>query len=82
MPIAMIPRDHISAFGPYSVRVTTSGAIQYGLPTIVFRFVCARPATRAQRPKSTIVGNLTFIRDFITRANSVHTEFNVTCETQ
>lgn len=33
MPIAMIPRDHISAFGPYSVRVTTSGAIQYGLPT-------------------------------------------------
>ena len=81
MPIAMIPRDHMSAFGPYSVRVTTSGAIQYGLPTIVFRFVCA-PSTSAQRPKSTTVGNVTFIRDFITRVNTVHTEFNVTCETQ
>jgi hypothetical protein len=82
MPIAMIPRDHISAFGPYSVRVTTSGAIQYGLPTIVFRFVCASPVVSVQRPKSTIVGNVTFIRDFITRVNTVHTEFNVTCNTQ
>ncbi len=78
----MIPRDHISAFGPYSVRVTTSGAIQYGLPTIVFRFVCEEPVTRTDRPKSTIVENVTFIRDFITKSKFVRTEFNVTCETQ
>lgn len=81
MPIAMMPRDHISAFGLYSVRVTTSGAIQYGLPTIVFRFVCAGPVTRAERPKSTIVGNVTFIRGITTKVNLVRTEFNVTCET-
>lgn len=28
IPIAMIPRDHMSTLGPHSLRVTTSGAIQ------------------------------------------------------
>ena len=36
-PIAIIPRLQMSTFGPYSFRVTTSGAIQYGVPTIVVR---------------------------------------------
>ena len=33
--MAMMPRDQMSTLGPYSLRVTTSGAIQYGVPTIV-----------------------------------------------
>lgn len=37
-PMAMMPRDQTSTFGPYSLRVTTSGAIQYGVPTMVVRF--------------------------------------------
>lgn len=37
-PIAMMPKLQMSTFGPYSLRVTTSGAIQYGVPTIVVRF--------------------------------------------
>ena len=28
IPMAMMPRDHMSTSGPYSLRVTTSGAIQ------------------------------------------------------
>ena len=36
-PMAMIPRLQTSTLGPYSLRVTTSGAIQYGVPTIVVR---------------------------------------------
>ena len=31
--MAMIPSDQISTLGPYAFRVTTSGAIQYGVPT-------------------------------------------------
>lgn len=37
-PMAMMPSDQMSTLGPYSLRVTTSGAIQYGVPTIVVRF--------------------------------------------
>jgi hypothetical protein len=37
--------------GPYSLRVTTSGAIQYGVPTIVLRFDSASFSC-AQNPKS------------------------------
>ena len=37
IPIAIIPKLQMSTFGPYSFRVTTSGAIQYGVPTIVVR---------------------------------------------
>ena len=50
-PIAMIPKLQISTLGPYSLRVTTSGAIQYGVPTIVVRFECASEIC-AQKPKS------------------------------
>uniref|UniRef100_A0A182IG14 Uncharacterized protein n=1 Tax=Anopheles arabiensis TaxID=7173 RepID=A0A182IG14_ANOAR len=38
-------------FGPYCFRVTTSGAIQYGVPTIVVRFDCSGEIW-AQKPKS------------------------------
>lgn len=36
--IAMMPHDQMSIFGPYAFRLTTSGAIQYGVPTMVVRF--------------------------------------------
>ena len=39
--MAMIPNDHKSTLGPYCLRVTTSGAIQYGVPTIVVLFDCS-----------------------------------------
>ena len=52
LPIAMIPRLHISTFGPYSLRVTTSGAIQYGVPTMVVRFELLGSDICAQKPKS------------------------------
>jgi hypothetical protein len=55
VPIAMIPSDHMSTLGPYSLRVTTSGAIQYGVPTIVVRLACAGSEICAQKPKSAIV---------------------------
>lgn len=50
-PIAIIPRLQISTFGPYSFRVTTSGAIQYGVPTMVVRFALPSEIW-AQKPKS------------------------------
>ena len=50
--MAMMPSDQMSTFGPYSLRVTTSGAIQYGVPTIVVRFACAGSEICAQKPKS------------------------------
>ncbi|KAH3682181.1 hypothetical protein WICPIJ_006844 [Wickerhamomyces pijperi] len=34
----IIPSDQISTLGPYSFLKTTSGAIQYGVPTIVVLF--------------------------------------------
>lgn len=37
--------------GPYCFLVTTSGAIQYGVPTIVVRFDCSGEIC-AQNPKS------------------------------
>lgn len=37
--------------GPYCFLVTTSGAIQYGVPTIVVRFDCSG-LIWAQKPKS------------------------------
>lgn len=48
----MIPKDQMSTLGPYSFRVTTSGAIQYGVPTIVVRLACAGSEICAQNPKS------------------------------
>ena len=50
-PIAMMPKLQMSTLGPYSLRVTTSGAIQYGVPTIVVRFAFASEIC-AQKPKS------------------------------
>lgn len=47
----MIPKLQISTLGPYSFLVTTSGAIQYGVPTIVVRFEFS-PLIWAQKPKS------------------------------
>jgi hypothetical protein len=47
----MIPSDQMSTLGPYSFCLTTSGAIQYGVPTMVARldFVSV---SLAQKPKS------------------------------
>lgn len=56
-PIAMMPRLQMSTLGPYSFRVTTSGAIQYGVPTIVVRFACAGSDICAQKPKSAATGS-------------------------
>src|SRR6266403_2515006 len=79
IPIAMMPRDHISTFGPYSLRVTTSGAIQYGVPTIVFRFACAGSEICAQKPKSADIGNAASVRGHVIRENrNGRTEFNIT----
>ena len=54
--MAMIPSDQMSTLGPYSFRVTTSGAIQYGVPTIVVRFEWAGSEIWAQNPKSVAWG--------------------------
>ena len=62
IPIATMPRDHISTFGPYPLRVTTSGAIQYGVPIVVVRFACARFEI-AQKPKSANVRDAERVRD-------------------
>jgi len=56
VPIAMMPRLQISTFGPYSLRVTTSGAIQYGVPTIVVLLAWASEIC-AQKPKSAVERN-------------------------
>lgn len=48
----MMPRLQTSTLGPYSLRVTTSGAIQYGVPTIVVRFALSPWMIWAQKPKS------------------------------
>lgn len=52
----MIPKLQMSTFGPYSLRVTTSGAIQYGVPTMVVRFAFASDIC-AQKPKSAVTNN-------------------------
>jgi len=52
VPIAMIPKLQMSTLGPYSLRVTTSGAIQYGVPTIVVRLALVGSEIWAQKPKS------------------------------
>jgi len=49
--IAMIPNDQISTLGPYSFCLTTSGAIQYGVPTMVAR-LDFDSVSLAQKPKS------------------------------
>lgn len=49
--MAMIPSDQQSTFGPYSFCLTTSGAIQYGVPTIVARLL-RDSVSLAQKPKS------------------------------
>ena len=51
--IAIIPKLQMSTLGPYCFRVTTSGAIQYGVPTMVERF-CSSGVIVAQKPKSAI----------------------------
>ena len=71
----------MSTLGPYSLRVTTSGAIQYGVPTIVVRFACAGSEICAQKPKSA-----SFRQLYQTKINQVksgeRTEFDVACEAQ
>lgn len=52
--MAMIPKLQTSTLGPYSFRVTTSGAIQYGVPTIVVRLELAGSEIWAQNPKSAV----------------------------
>lgn len=49
--MAMIPNDQQSTLGPYSFCLTTSGAIQYGVPTIVARLLFDS-VSLAQNPKS------------------------------
>jgi hypothetical protein len=49
--MAMMPSDQMSTLRPYSFRVTTSGAIQCGVPTMVVRLFCASLMV-AQKPKS------------------------------
>lgn len=49
--MAIIPNDQQSTFGPYSFCLTTSGAIQYGVPTIVARLLFDS-VSLAQKPKS------------------------------
>ena len=49
--MAMMPRDHMSTLEPYSFCLTTSGAIQYGVPTIVAR-LDFWSVSLAQKPKS------------------------------
>jgi hypothetical protein len=51
--MAMIPRDQTSTRGPYSFCLTTSGAIQYGVPTMVARLLFDS-VSLAQNPKSAI----------------------------
>lgn len=51
--MAMMPRDQMSTLGPYALRVTTSGAIQYGVPTMVLRLLCSG-VIWAQNPKSAV----------------------------
>lgn len=51
--IAIIPKLQMSTLGPYCFRVTTSGAIQYGVPTMVERF-CSSGVIVAQKPKSAV----------------------------
>lgn len=51
--MAMIPSDQMSTFLPYSLRVTTSGAIQYGVPTMVVLLLWASLMV-AQNPKSAV----------------------------
>ena len=51
--IAMMPRDQISTLWLYSFCLTTSGAIQYGVPTIVARLFLSI-VSLAQNPKSAV----------------------------
>ena len=43
--------EQVLTFGPYCFLVTTSGAIQYGVPTMVERLDCSGVIC-AQKPKS------------------------------
>lgn len=52
--IAMIPRDQTSTLAPYCFCLTTSGAIQYDVPTSVARLFFWS-VNLAQNPKSAIV---------------------------
>ena len=53
-PMAMMPRLQMSTLGPYAFRVTTSGAIQYGVPTMVVRLAWVGSDIWAQKPKSAV----------------------------
>ena len=74
-----MPKLHMSTFGPYSLRVTTSGAIQYGVPTIVVRFAWAGSEICAQNPKSAVQ---TTINDTLFILYVALTKFNVPNHTQ
>src|ERR1700730_4828979 len=54
--IAIMPSDQMSTLAPYSFCLTTSGAIQYGVPTIVARFDFWS-VSLAQKPKSAAGGD-------------------------
>ena len=72
VPMAIIPRLQMSTLGPYSFRVTISGAIQHGVPIIVVLF----PPSEmwAQNPKSAVNG----ISKTAYFLNDQRTQFNVT----
>ena len=78
----MMPRDHTLTFGPYSLRMTTSGAIQYGVPDVVVRFVHAGPNIRARKPKPANVGEHGEGQIRSGEYIMIRTEFNVTSKTQ
>lgn len=79
--IAMMPRDQMSTFGPYAFLVTTSGAIQYGVPTMVLRLLCSgviwaqKPKSAAER-KETAVDSCRTLKSQMSECVLSLTEFN------
>lgn len=69
-------------FGPYCLRVTTSGAIQYGVPTIVDRFEfscdsCAQNPKSATHSNNVSIMNVTIINvNVIIAMNLINTVTN------
>ena len=62
--IAIIPKLQISTLGPYCFLVTTSGAIQYGVPTIVDLLFCSGVIV-AQKPKSAVNRRMVFSSEIV-----------------
>ena len=79
--MAMIPRLHISTLGPYSLWVTTSGAIQYG-DRIVVRFAEAESESCAQNPKSAVKRIKCSLELRAHLKSSAPTEFDIARHTQ